>query len=219
MFLILIVIIAIIIYKLCKKQKIYNEKNEYIKILLLPTLFYFILVSVASPWIELRYIMPICNLAFILVIYYFYQILNNIYNEKKIDIIILITLIVMMISPVIFRIEPEVMFSDKKAIVQKLSSEWNVPTIYFFCSENNRFLDDIYLFSLVDESYIAKDMEYNNENMQKLLEGKDISNGIIVFINGGQQNDDILSILTEATSIESCTWVKRLNACDVYYCK
>lgn len=219
MFLILLAIISIITYKSFKKHKINNEKNEYIKIILLPTLFYFILVAVASPWIELRYIMPICNLAFILVIYYFYQILNNVCNEKKTDIIILVTLIVMMISPVIFRIEPEVMFSDKKEIVQKLSSEWNVPTIYFFCSENNRFLDDIYLFSLVDESYIAKDMEYNNENIQNLLDGKDISNGIIVFINGGQQNDDILAILTEATSIESCTWVKRLNACDVYYCK
>ena len=54
---------------------------------------------------------------------------------------------------------------------------------------------------------------------EALLEGKDISNGVIVFINGGQQNDDILQILTESTEIEHCTWVKRLNACDVYYCK
>ena len=219
MFLILAVIIAIIIYKLCKKQKIKNEKNGYTKIILLPTLFYFILVSIASPWIELRYIMPICNLAFILVLYYFYQVIKNICNEKKADMVIFVTLVAMLVSPLIFRIEPEVMFSDKKEIVQKLSSEWNVPTIYFFCSEHNRFLDDIYLFSLVDESYIAKDMAYNDENMQKLLEGKDISNGLIVFINAGQQNDDILSVLTDATSIESCTWVKRLNACDVYYCK
>lgn len=219
MFLILLIVIGIIIYKLFKKQKINSEKNEYIKIILLPTLFYFVLVSVASPWIELRYIMPICNLAFILVLYYFYQIVKNICNEKKADIVMIITLVTMLILPAVFKIEPEVMFSDKREIVQKLSSEWNVPTIYFFCSEHNRFLDDIYLFSLVNESYIAKDMEYNIENMQKLLDGKDISNGVIVFINEGQQNDDILAILTEATSIDSCTWVKRLNACDVYYCR
>lgn len=219
MLLIILVIIVIATYKLTKKQKIDNEKNQYIKIILLPTLFYFILVSIASPWIELRYIMPICNLAFILVLYYFYKMVRNICNEKKTDIIVLVTLTIMLISPFIFKIEPEVMFSDKKEIVQKLSSEWNVPTIYFFCSEHNRFLDDIYLFSLVDESYIAKDMEYTNENMQKLLEGKDISKGVIVFINGGQQNDEILAMLTESTAIENCMWVKRLNACDVYYCK
>ena len=219
MFLILLVIIGIVIYKFTKKQDLDNNKNPYIKIILLPTLFYFILVSIASPWIELRYIMPICNLAFILVLYYFYKMMSSICNEKKTDIIMLVTLIIILLSPVVFRIEPEVMFSDKKEIVQKLSSEWNIPTIYFFCSEHNRFLDDIYLFSLLDESYIAKDMEYNNENMRKLLEGKDISNGVIVFINGGQQNDDILQVLTESTEIEHCTWIKRLNACDVYYCK
>ena len=45
------------------------------------------------------------------------------------------------------------MYSDKKEIVHKLEEELNVPTIYMFNSENNRFLDDILLFSKINESY------------------------------------------------------------------
>ena len=71
---VLLVILAImlvaVIYKLIKKQKAVKEKNKYTKFIAIPTLFYFILVAVASPWIELRYIMPVCGLIFVLVIYY-----------------------------------------------------------------------------------------------------------------------------------------------------
>ena len=36
-------------------------------------LFYFVLVAVASPWIELRYIMPVCGLIFVVAMYYYEQ--------------------------------------------------------------------------------------------------------------------------------------------------
>ena len=126
-------------------------------------------------------------------------------------------LVVVLIAPAIFKIEPEVAFSDKKEIVQKLGNELNVPTIYFFNSSNNRFLDDILLFATVDESYVAKDMEYTVENINQILDGKDISKGFVIFINEGQENDDILEVVKEATNLTNCEYLKRLNACDVYY--
>ena len=69
----------------------------------------------------------------------------------------IVVLVVMMITPAIFKIEPEVMFSDKKEIVKRMREDLNVPTLYVFNSNNNRFLDDILLFATVDESYVAKD--------------------------------------------------------------
>ena len=107
----------------------------------------------------------------------------------------------------------------KKEIVQKLGNDLNVPTIYFFDSNNNRFLDDILLFATVNESYIAKDLECNIENMKQILEGKDTSKGVVIFINEGQENDDILTIFKETTGLENIEYLKRLNACDVYYLK
>lgn len=211
------IILVLIVCNLIKNKNVVKEKNKYIKFIIFPTLFYFILVAVASPWIELRYIMPVCGLIFVLVIYYLYELLNNILGEKVSNILVGLILVIILIAPAIFKIEPEVAFSDKKEIVQKLGNELNVPTIYCFNSEQNRFLDDILLFATVDESYVAKDMEYTVENMQQILAGKDTQKGLVIFINEGQENDEILAVIKDATNLGNCEYLKRLNACDVYY--
>lgn len=219
MFVAIIIILICVAYKLFKHKEELYEKNNYITIILLPSLFYFLLVSVASPWIELRYIMPICQLLFVLVIYFLYKVLKIIFEEKKTNIIVSAFLMIMLITPIVFKIEPEVCYSDKKEIVQRLSGELNVPTIFFFNSQNNRFLDDIYLFSILNESYVAKDLECNNEAVLKILQNKDVSKGVVIFINEGQDNDYILNTVKEAIGANSYIYLKRLNACDVYYCK
>ena len=163
--------------------------------------------------------MPVCSLIFCIVIYYLYKLLNNLLVEKKTNILVGLTLIIILIAPTILKIEPEVAFSDKKEIVQQLGNKLNVPTIYFFNSNNNRFLDDILLFATVNESYVAKDMEYTVDNMNQILDEKDTSKGLVIFINEGQENDDILAVLKEATGLKNSEYLKRLNACDVYYLK
>lgn len=217
---ILIMIVGFYIYKRRSgKKEVKTNKSELAKIIAIPAIFYFIIVSIASPWIELRYIMPVCGLIFSLVIYYLYILVNSIYQERISNTIIGVLLIVTLISPIVFRIEPEVWFSDKKEIAYKLENELNVPTVFFFNSSHNRFLDDILLFATIDNSYIAKDLEYTQENIQKIFENQDISKGIVVFINGGQENDDILNITKQAMNFEKVEYLKRLNACDVYYMK
>ena len=216
MFVLMSAIIVFITYKLIKKQKVMKEKNKYINHILLSILFYFLLVAVASPWIELRYIMPICGLVFVVTMFYFEQIICK-FSEKTNNIIMISTLIIILCAPIVFKIEPEVAYSDKKEIVSKLGNELNVPTLYLFNSEHNRFLDDILLFSILDESYVAKDLECTEENIQDILHGKDISKGIVVFINEGQENDPKLQTIVNAMNLEKWTYLKRLNACDVYY--
>ena len=216
MYVIAVALIILVIYKLIKKQKIIENKNLYAKYILFPTLFYFALVAVASPWIELRYVMPVCTPIFIIMIYYLSELLYNIFKEKTSNTIMIIFLVAILISPIIYKIEPEVAYSSKKEIVNKLGEQLNLPTIYCFNSENNRFLDDILLFSILDESYIARDMEYTQQNIKTIFQNKDISNGIIVFINEGQENDKILEKLREAIGLESWIYLERLNACDLY---
>lgn len=214
------IIIANIVYRLYEKKKTKIEPNKYMKAILFPTLFYFILVSLASPFIELRYILPITGCIFILVIYILHQSLGFILSNKERDTVFtLILIIIVIVMPIWLNYQPEVLYLSNKQIVQKLEGELNIPTVYLFNSENNRFLDDIYLFSIIDESYIAKDIEYNKENIKEILEGKDISKGIVVFINEGQDNDSILNIVKDAINVTECTHLKRLNACDVYHLK
>lgn len=217
LFLFMFIIIGIFIYRKNKKIESKIEVSRYFKVIYLPTIFYLILVAVSAPYIELRYLMPICSLVFIGMVYYMNQLLENIISKKKSLFIIIITLFLTMIAPFLFNIEPQVTYSDKREIVSKLENELNLPTVYWFNSNNNRFLDDILLFSKINESYIAKDMEVNEENINIIFNNKDVSNGVIVFLNEGQNNDEILNGISNILKLNSIEHLKRMNACDVYY--
>ena len=215
LFILLALIVGLGIYK----KKIFENKNQYIKYIAIPTAFYTLLVSLSAPWIELRYIMPVCGLVFILIIYLLENVLENIFNEKNVFRILTVCLAIILITPIIFKMEPEEEFLDKRDIVEEVQNELNVPTIYMFNSNENRFLDDILLFSKLDNSYIAKDVECTDENINKILNGKDLSNGILVFINGGQNNDEMMEKIKNATGLNEWKWIKGLNACNIYLVK
>ena len=219
LFILLALIVGLGIYKKVNKKKIFENKNQYIKYIAIPTAFYTLLVSLSAPWIELRYIMPVCGLVFILIIYLLENVLENIFNEKNVFRILTVCLAIILITPIIFKMEPEEEFLDKRDIVEEVQNELNVPTIYMFNSNENRFLDDILLFSKLDNSYIAKDVECTDENINKILNGKDLSNGILVFINGGQNNDEIMEKIKNATGLNEWKWIKGLNACNIYLVK
>lgn len=229
-YLLVLFIIVIIIYKLCKSKKIVEHKNKYFKYLLVPTIFYFVLVSISSPWKELRYILPVTGVIFILVFLFLLELLNNIIKKNQVKYVYMMIAFLMLIAPVItnqflkttkqnFRLEPEVMYSNRKDIVKKIKDNKDIPAIYFFNSNHNRFLDDILLFSILNDSYIAKDLAYNNENIQNIFKEKNTSQGIYVFINYGQMNDSILNVVKKSLNLKEVNYVTHLNSCDVYYLK
>ena len=45
---------------------------------------------------------------------------------------------------------------------------------------------------------------------------KDISSGMLVFINDVQENEKIINTIKQALKLENVTYLKRLNMCDVY---
>ena len=279
LFILLIVIGIICVYKLIKHKKIVETKNKYAKYIAIPTVFYFIIVSICSPYIELRYILPISPMLFIMIFYYMLTILGNIVSKKTINKIMITINLSMLITiflsnkiidlaigetfrnrqetsysskaelvedlkkysnlpinmipkldgipieNVLFfiknlKIEPQVMYSNMNEVIERIDKELNnVPALYIFNSSNNRFLDDILLFAKIKESYIAKDIECNEENIKKIMKDKDISNGVLIFINDWQDNEKIINIIKKNTGLQSITYLKRLNMCDVYYIK
>lgn len=273
---ILVIILGLIIYRKINKTETKKTKNKYIKYVAIPTAFYTVLVAISSPWIELRYIMPVCSLIFILVLYIFFEVLKDIVKEKRLNQIVITIFVLMLIMPSLtnciidlvigkefrnekeitysskidmceelkneikfpldiisfffgseidnnkllmikdFKIEPEVLYSSKQDIIEIIKNNSDLPALYILDTNNNRFLDDILLFANIDESYIAKDIVYNQENIKKIMADKDNSNGILVFINNGQDNEGILETIISSLELENITYLKRLNACDVY---
>ena len=256
---VLIIILGIIIYTKLKKVKI--EKNRYVKYIAVPTIIYTILVAIASPWIELRYIMPVCGLIFILVLYVTYMLLKG-KNKIIIGVFLLMIIMPIITNNVIdlvvgqdFKREKETSYSSKTEMAEKLKSEFNLPIdmvqkfsnasiedillfikdfkvepevlysnkqdIVEFVSNNNNLptLYDILLLSNIKESYIAKDIECNEQNIKEIMQNKDISNGMLIFINDGQNNNELLEKIKNTLQLKNTTYLKRLNACDVYLIK
>ena len=278
LWILLIFILGIIIYKKVKKIAVIESKNKYIKYIVFPTLCYFVLVAISSPWKDLRYMMPVCNLIFILVFYYLIALLNNIIKEKTLNVVIIVIFILLCIMPIIsnniinlvigedfrkeqessysskqemainleaesnipidifskfsdvsmdnillfiknFKIEPPAMFSNNRDILEIIKNNENLPALYVLNSSNERFLDDILLFANIDESYIAKDMEYSVANITEIFKNKNTSNGVLIFINDVQENEKILDTIKEALNLDNIIYLKRLNMCDVYLVK
>ena len=213
-------IVGILIYnRIRKKENLKNskEKREILKIIYVPTIFFLLITAIASPWKVLRYVVPVCGLVFVIGIYYLYKLLKTIFKEKTSNIIICAFFCMILISPFIFDLKPELLYSDNKDIVQKLGEELNLPTIYLYNSQNGGFLGDILLFTKINESYIAKDIENIENDLPQILGNKDISNGIIVFINYEQDRENIINKVKETLNFAECQHLKRLTSCDVYY--
>ena len=78
-----------------------------------------------------------------------------------------------MITPIIFKMEPEEEFLDKRDIVEEVQNELNVPTIYMFNSNENRFLDfklGLEKFPNVKTVFIVTDSEEGFAEMASQLD-------------------------------------------------
>lgn len=214
----LLIILGIWIYELIKKKEItFKLTNKYIMIIVIPTLIYFAIIAMGSPYREIRYIMPICPILFIIGIYITKVTMERVFSTKITDITITVLLCIMMIIPVITKWNITYLYPEQKEIVNEIEEKHDIPAIYIFNKENNRFMDDIYLFSKIDESYIMDSKLANENEIEKIFTNKDIQKGIIVFINEGLENDEYINMLLKLNGISTCDYVKRMNACDIYY--
>ena len=110
------------------------------------------------------------------------------------------------------------LYLQRKEIVSQVTEKYEkIPTIYLFNSNQNRFLDDIYMFTKINESYILKVKDASTEKVQEILQNKDISNGIVVWVNEGFEKKQYLEMIKNSNNFKNCEHIQRMNACDIYY--
>ena len=149
-----------------------------------------------------------------------YACLAFLFPPKRAGAILAALLAVLLLVPAAAHYQPEVLYTERSGLVSNIQEKGHVvPAVYLLDTHNNRFLDDIYLFSLLDHSYVAKDIAYTPENIQKILQNTDLQNGLFVVINSGQkQSDDtILNVVLHATPLTTYTHIEHLNDAELYY--
>ena len=115
LYVIIILLVGILIYnKICKKgcPIISKENKEIIKIILLPSIGFFIIATLASPWNVLRYVVPVFGLIFVIAIYYLYKVFQIGTGEKICNTLLVVIFCMILISPLVFHMEPELLYSD-----------------------------------------------------------------------------------------------------------
>lgn len=217
---IIIFFIIVFIYKMMKNNQVIIKKpNSKLLLITVPAIVYFLFVAVSSPYTEIRYIIPVCSFLFIFIEYILYKVLDMlIKNNKKTVYVCGIILIVTMLMPIITNSNVGNLYLERREIVQQVEEKYSeLPTIYLFNSNQNRFLDDIYMFTKIQESYILKVENANIEEIDKILIGKDISKGIVLWVNEGFEKEEYLDMIKNTTNLKKCEHISRMNACDIYY--
>lgn len=116
----LVIIILIIGVWICNKirkktnYKLEKGKKDTLLMISIPTIFFFLITSIASPWRVLRYMVAVSGLIFILVMYCLYKQLKNGFSNKVTNIVILIVFCAILISPFVLKLEPELLYKEKK---------------------------------------------------------------------------------------------------------
>lgn len=190
--------------------------NSSFMLVCVPSAVYFAIASICSPYTEPRYILPIGGLIVMVSLCYTVRLLSDVCGEIYCGIISVFLAVLMCISPIFLELSPSFIFEERVEAAEAIRANSNLPALYTFNPNHNRFLDDIYLFCQTDESYITKDIEINRENIIKIFDGKNTSDGIIVYINGGWENDKVIGVISEALGLKTVEYVSRLNACDIY---
>ena len=102
-------------------------------------------------------------------------------------------------------------------MAEKIEEKADVPALYVFNENKIRFLDDIYIFTELDNSYIMKYSNASEENIKNVLRQKDTSKGIFFIYNEDVKYEDIVKQIKEIYNYKTDERVQDLNAGGVLY--
>lgn len=219
--LILIIMVGLVVYRRIKRLPRRKLGGEF-WLAFWPTLSYFGLAAVASPYLELRYIMPVCGLIFALVLYGMYRLLGGVLRENWRNVAMAITMAVVLVAAPIQiaqgRMRIELLYRDRQAVMTAVTEKPEVPILYFITTENNRFLDNILPFAEARQSYLVLDLlEPTAQEVKEILAGKNLDQGLLVFVSGSQDQERALVAVKQATGLGQADYIQGINMCDVYY--
>ncbi len=220
--LIFLVIISfiIIVYKIVKNRKLVIEfKDKNFWFMFIPAFFYFILVALVSPYKEIRYIMPVCPFMIIGIFYLIKVLLEKVISSKNTFIVLNIIFITMLIYPKLTDIEISYLYKGYGATVERIEEHHNIPMLYILNLKDNRFLDDVYLYSKVDNSFILDSDMFEENKIEEIFEDINTTNGIYVMISEHMDYEKYLDTIKQTLNFSSYEHVARMNACDIYQMK
>lgn len=180
------------------KMKIKIQYNLKIAYIIFPMFFYWIIITTTSPYIDLRYILPIFILLLILIIYMLNFILKKIIKNEKIILILLIGISLIYVLPFYGNTYLEYQYSSNMEDIKKVQEYKDIPCIYLYSDKEmleNNFLLNLNYIRQFENVYIMNKEEFSIEHLKHALKEVDISKGIIIFDEGIGTSERIRQII------------------------
>ncbi len=167
-----------------KQEEIREKKNrnQFILMILIPTLIYFIVVLIQSPYKELRYIMPICPEIVLLTIYVTKLALGKYIKEKYLCTGLAVVFAVIVLTPGLTDNKLNFAYEYRKELVETVEQN-NTPIVCVFDPNANRFMDNMYLYTKADRTYIMNVEDYSVEAVREVLKNENVENGVTLVID------------------------------------
>lgn len=202
-----------------------REKGAYKKLIsgvvtiVVPTLSYFAVYSFTALKTELKYIYPICALVFVLVAALLVRVALKALGKIGATAVVALTVVAMIVLPFAMDMEPKTMYSHRANTVNYIEANKDLPTVYIYTTKTDNIMDDLYLLTKLEHSYITRDWEINSENMTNVFRTRDISRGVLVIINDGQEDEaaSILTTIMQTLKLSEIHAVERLDRANIYY--
>ena len=213
---------------LAKREKVSwkMERRRNFVMVLVPSLFYLLIVTAVSPFIELRYVAPVCGLMMMLVVMALWQVMSLVWGGggKWRNWMMAGGIVFFAVMPVLTGVQPDTMYTERAEVVEWIQKHENVPALYLTQGKGDWvFLNDILLFRELDESYIVKDLQGREEEkqaqIQKILQRRNLSNGLIVVVNDDYDETQMIKMIENATGLQDVEHVARVVTSDVFYIK
>lgn len=197
------IIIGFICYKKRTKKLRFNSQ---ITLLICPIIVYLLIIICTSPYLETRYIIPIYSVTLLCVFYILKKFLFEHITNREVVFVLILFVVIFAYSPILTNHVFEFAYEEYEDISKQIA-EKNIPIVYFFNPNNNRFLDDLYLFTLTNKSIILN----ANDGIDKLKEIAKEEHNFILICNDGINEDEIKSEIDAYYF-----YLERMNACNIY---
>ncbi len=219
LFLMILIGIGCVIYAhkrgIKRRIPVFPQEKAF-QTVMLPVACYTLLVALVSPYATLRYFLPVCGLLTVLVVYTFVRLFAGVLKPQTACILLSLLLVLSVTVPAAAGDEPETLFTERREIVSQLKNEYNLPAVYCMRSDCERFLDDVYLFTLLDDSYVTRDPACTEETFREIFAGKDTTGGVLVFLYE-KEEAPFLQTVRDAFGFSECRLLAELNSYRVYY--
>lgn len=220
----IIVILAILIcilWLITKKKTNKKERNDKIKYITIPMAIYLGFSIICSPYIDLRYLMPVIPLIFCSLIYVFYDILKDITNNKSVFLILVVISICFAITVIPKLSNNLYTYKGHKGALKYLESACNIPMIYVYedySAQYNKTMECYEALTKVDKTYIMSKDKFSSNNVKYILNDVKTDNGIFAMMHSRYQNQ-IIGELLENDVFETARYVGWLGRFVIYELK